>query len=222
MTFGILVFVWLNLQGMVNDQTTGGSNSPQLAAIGVALALLVFASFLVSWGWNGGIARRGLVWGLSAILMIYALGVATEAGAMRLQYTSEMWINGPSLPQVNLLVNTLNQLSDSHAGVKANLDLVVVGVQSPGLEWALRQFPKPLFTSTLEPGTTPSVVITAKTAQPSLTALYRGDAFVLSQQPEWSLISPAEYLAWFIYHTAPQNNLSVIFGPGPTCSPAGR
>jgi len=226
LTFGVLVFVWLNLQGMVNDQTIGASNSPQLAAIGVALALLVFASFLISWGWSGGIAGRGLVWGFCAILLVYAFGVATEAGAMRSQYTSELWINGPSLPQANLLVDTINQLSDTHVGVKADLDLVVVGIQSPGLEWALRQFPKPLFTSTLEPGGMPSIVITAKETQPSLAASYRGDAFVLSQQPDWSLILPTEYLPWFIYHTAPQETQSVILWaradlvPGGTLSPS--
>jgi len=226
LSFGVLVFVWLNLQGIINDQTVSISNSPRLLAVGFALALLIFASFLIAWGWGVGIASRGLVWGLCAVLLIYGLGVATEAGAMRVQYTSEMWINGPSLPQANLLVATINQLSDTHAGVKSDLDVVVVGIQSPGLEWALRQFPKSLFTTTLAPGVMPSIVITAKATQPTLAASYRGDAFDLTQQPDWPLILPTEYLPWFIYHTAPQTTQSVILWaradlfPGGTLLPA--
>jgi hypothetical protein len=195
---------------MVNDQTISVANSPRLAAVGAALGLLVFASFLIAWGWGAGIAGRGLIWGVCVVLLIYGLGVATEAGAMRGKYTSEMWINGPGLPQANLLVDTVNQLSDSHVGVKYDLDLVVVGIQSPGLEWALRQFPKPLFTSSLAPGVMPSIVITTKETQPTLAASYRGDAFDLTQQPDWSVVLPSEYLPWIIYHSAPQATQSVI------------
>jgi hypothetical protein len=226
LTFAVLVFVWLNLQGMVNDQTIGAAFSPRLLPIGFALALLLLASFLIAWGWGASITRRGLVWGLCAVLLIYGLGAATEAGAMRVQYTSELWINGPSLPQANQLVSAINQLSNTRTGVKSNLDLVVVGIQSTGLEWALRQFPKPLFTSALTPGVMPSIVITAKSTQPTLAASYRGDAFDLTLQPNWTLILPTEYLPWFIYHTAPQITQSVILWaradlfPGGTLLPA--
>ena len=106
-----------NMQGMINDQTIGTPASPQAVAIAAALAILVFASFLIGWGWGGAIAGRGVVWGACAILLIYSLGVATEAGAMRVKYSSELWINGPSLPQVSLLVDSINQLSDTHVGV---------------------------------------------------------------------------------------------------------
>jgi hypothetical protein len=161
-------------------------------------------------------------------LGIYSLSVATEAAAMRVQYTSEMWSRGPSLPQADVLIDTINQLSDSHVGVASDLDLVVVGIQSPGLEWALRRFPKPLFTSSLAPGLMPSVVITTKETQPTLAASYRGSAFDLTQTPNWSNLLPSEYLPWIIYHRAPQVTQSVILWaradlfPGGTLLPASQ
>jgi len=209
---------------MVNTQA--GFLSPQLAAIGIALAILLLASFLVSWGWNPKVVGRGLVWGFCSALLIYTLFAATGAGGLRAQYTSELWVNGQILPQVNLVVNTINELSDTHISEKNDLDVVVVGIQAPGLQWALRRFPNLLFTPTLGVGTQPSVVITVKETQPVLAATYRGDGFILAQQPEWSLILPTEYLPWLVYHTAPQQTQSIILWaradlfPGGTLSPA--
>jgi len=224
LTFVVLGFVWLNLEGINN--ILGSDVAPQIAAIGGALALLLFASILIAWGWGSGIAGRGLLWGLLAILLIYTFATATESGAMRSQYSSEMWTSGPRLPQVNLLVNTINELSDTHVGAKDDLDVVVVGIQSPGLQWALRSFPKPVFTTALQAESMPSIVITAKESEPSLAASYRGNGFILYQQPDWFHFQPMDYLPWFLYHTAPQINQSVILWaradlfPGGTLTPS--
>ncbi len=210
LTFVILVFCWFNLQGIANSQLSGGVISSQLIAIGIGMLILVIASLFVSWGWSSSIAGRGLVWGVSSILLIYTLAMMTSAGSLRPEYTSELWTRGNSLPQANLFVNTINELSDAHTGVKNNLDIVVVGIKSPGLEWALRQFPGTIFTSELAVGTMPSIVISPQQTEPSLAASYRGDGFDLLQQPDWSLFLPDEYVPWLIFHKAPQRSQSVI------------
>lgn len=210
LTFVILVFTWLNLEGISNSLATGASPVPEITAIVVASVILVAASLLIAWGWASNIAGRGFMWGLCLFMLIYSFSMTTAAGAMRLQYTSELWTQGNSLPQVNLLVNTINELSVTHTNVQNNLDIVVVGLQSPGLEWALHQFPGTIFTSSLAAGTKPSIVITEQKVEPSLAASYRGDGFELLQQPEWSLLSPDQYLQWIIYHSAPQQVQKVI------------
>ena len=210
LTFVILVFCWFNLQGIANNQLVGGVIATQFTAIGIALLILVIASLFVSWGWSSSIAGRGLVWGVSIFLLIYTFSMTTSAGFMRPYFTSEMWSQGSSLTDSNVLINTINEISETHTGYKNNLDVVVVGIKSPGLEWVLRKFPNTIFTSKLAVGTEPSIVISPQQTEPSLAASYRGDGFEIVTQPQWSSILPNGYIPWLVYHKAPQQSQSVI------------
>jgi hypothetical protein len=210
LTFALLVFCWLNLQGIVANLTYGTIGTTRLIAIGVALCLLLITSVLVSWGWNPGIAGKGLVWGIILFLLIYGITSAFGAGAMRSEATAETWRRGTTLPEADLVVKMINELSDTTRGNRNDLDITIIGIDSPGLEWILRDFPDPVFANALAEGSMPSIVITLEDNEPVLAASYRGNGFVLSQEPNWSETFTYDFLPWLVYHSAPQTSQPAI------------
>lgn len=202
LTVVILLFSSLQLAALTNNSTPVETQQIHALSIAGALVFLALTTFLIIWGWSSSIAVRGLVWGLSCFLLLYTITMMTGAAALRPEPTAELWDRDARVTQGTLLINSLNDLSQWHTGFTDTLDVVVSGIKSPGLRWALRYYPKTQFVDRLAVGLNPSVVITAQD-QPDLAAAYRGQNLVWSQVPEWSLMLPAEYLPWLVYHTAP-------------------
>jgi hypothetical protein len=86
----------------------------------------------------------------------------------------------------------------------------VVGLQSPGLRWALRNYQNLTFVDQLPAQSQPSVVITQEEKQPQLAASYRGEGFLWYQYTDWSLMLNSEYLPWFTQHKATQQKTSLV------------
>jgi hypothetical protein len=221
LTFVVAGFIWLNLEQLANYLAIGSDTASIFALIGAVIVLLFFTSLLISWGWSAQIVKRGLLWGFSLFLIVYSISGVIGVSDLKAQYTSELWTQGASLPQANLLIKTINELSDTHNMAINNLDVVVISIKSPGLEWALRRFPSPLFTDNLAVGSTPSIIITPKENNPVLAATYRGNGFVLTQTPVWSSMYPSQFIEWLAYHTAPQSTQSIILWARADLFPAG-
>jgi hypothetical protein len=168
------------------------------------------AGLLISWGWSREAARKGILWGISAALSLYLVYAATNAANLRPDQSPEFWNQDASIPKANLLIDTLDNLSDLHTTRKDALDITVMGVSSPALRWALRGYSKAIFTDQLETGVQPSIVITEQEKEPALAAAYRGEGFLWYQSTNWSLMLSTEYLPWLVQRQAPLQKSSLV------------
>jgi len=206
----ISTFLWQNLQSLSQGLGDTIYIENHWLVIIIGLFILAIAIMLVGWGWSAQAAGMGSLWGLCALLVVYLIFSISHATHVRPDVNAELWDRDYNVPQAGLLVTSLDRLSDTHAGRIGSLDVTVVGIQSPALRWALRNYRDLTYVDQLPAQSQPSVVITQKEQQPQLAASYRGEGFLWYQYTDWSSMLSSEYLPWFIQHKATQQKTSLV------------
>jgi len=208
--FVLLGYLWLNLEGLVP-----GNVDPQwiwvrgLAFLGAVL-LGVALWLVVGWSWGMRVSRQGLFWGGTVFLALLAFSATWQAAGLGRAPSAQIWGSQPYVAEEDLLLKTLEDVSEWVTGRRDAVDIHVVGIESGALRWALRRFYHAEFVQTLPPLETPSVVITSEVAMPGVSALYRGQDFVWWETPDWSLFLPGEWLSWIIYRKAPLQRQAIV------------
>jgi len=181
--------------------------------IGIRLALSagVFAIgaltvILVSLGWSWVAANCGLVWGISAALLVYTMSVAWGASQLRLNHPQELWYPPPGTGQGYLLQETLEDISSGYTGFPREIQILTT-IQTPGMRWTLRNFNNTRFMPILPLEDLPPVIITKVVDNiPTREASFRGQDFVWSSQAGWTGSYPGDFLSWFTFREAPLEN----------------
>ncbi len=124
----------------------------------------------------------------------------------------QVWIFGRinrfCLPN-SFLLQTVDQITRHAPAEGTGYDLVVTGIRSPALEWALRDFSKVKFTSQYPTGSTPSFIISGDQPDLSFGVPYRGQEFILSRNVGWSELSPQEWLRWVGFRVVPDEVIHI-------------
>jgi len=204
------VFIWMNLAAMVASIGNASTTTLYTGFILGAVLLTFLTSILIGWGWSSRVVRFGLVWGITAVIILYMGSAATAVGGYRETFTSNLWLRDASIPRPDILLNTVADFSRWKSGVINNVDVQVVGVPSPALQWLLRDYPAASFSDQLSTNQQPALVITAKAQEPSLAAAYRGEELTWYQAPDWSLMLPGDYLRWIVFQTSMSSKTSIV------------
>jgi hypothetical protein len=207
----VIGFAWLNFTGfLIAVQTDPESQQVRGLAITGAIVLILLASVLVGWGWSSRVATQGLLRGATVALCIYLVAGATWSAGWHSPMTAEVWDTYPQPVAQSYLTETIGDLSRWSSGRPDGAEIVVLGVHSPALQWALRGFPLAKFTDVLAAGSQPPMVITPQQEQPTLAATYRGQEFTWGVEPNWAGMSITDRISWIAYHTSPKNNQMII------------
>lgn len=175
-----------------------------------ALLLGVLAVFLVMAGWSVKAARMGVVGALCVVLGLQLISNTWGISVLRQNSVQDLWSIPPSTGQVDLLMNTLSDISVWHTGLRDQLK-VVVTVDSPALKWALRNDPYASFETFLASTESPPAVITLKGAEePRLLQQYRGEDFVWRLYPGWDGVFPPNFINWLAFRKAPLGQDQII------------
>lgn len=202
----LLAALFWNTLIATTNQLIPQSNLPwQLIQAGILASMLLLGALttaLVALGWSWQISRDGLVWGLTAALLIYSTSALWGAAQLRANEPHELWGQPPGAGQVQLVMQTLHDLSNWHTGLENKIELVST-VDTPSIRWALRDFTAAHFTSEIPTGEMPAVIITRQSAgTPALTAAYRGQDFVWWVHPAWSGPLPDDFIGWLTFRKA--------------------
>jgi len=194
----------VNLFGR-STQITGAS---YVVLLGAFLIIILCISF-VAFGWSARTAWLGTTWAFVFFLGAYTLGVAWGATGLRSQNGLEFWKPDSPPVQANLLLSTINDLSEFSLGHTQAQPVTVMGIASPALEWALRDHTVEVV-PTPDPQIAPPIVITPLMSDPGLPAAYRGQDFTWRQTPQWELITPPDWIRWLVYRQLPRENETLI------------
>jgi hypothetical protein len=210
LSFLILVFIWLNFLGLT--QFSGLPDQAQARAwlMFGSFFLLVMSLLLVAVGWSTRIARFGAVWGLVAALGVYSLAAMMGAAGLRnMPDAVDMWRPGGTLPESDLLLSTVQNMSDwSDRNINAQ-PITIAGITSPALEWLLRERSVSMQDSA-SPTEAAPMVLAVNRDDPVLAARYRGQSFVWRRTPLWEQTGFANWLDWVSFHQVPQQSETVI------------
>lgn len=187
-------------------------------AIG-ALLLGMASVLFVRWGSSKVTAKVGIIWGLTALLAIWSISSLFSAAGLAGNTESQLWQQRPAVYEGDLLIESISDISEWNTGLKNKLDLAVINISSPALEWALRDYETVNFYEVLPVGTSPSMVITREQASPELAEYYSGQDFVWEAQPNWAVMLPRDWFKWAVYKSAPVESDLLVFWVRTDCFP---
>jgi hypothetical protein len=182
---------------------------PRYVILFGALLILVVSVVLVALGWSPRTARLGATWSFSLFLGVYALAAAWGTSGMRLPNSVELWSADQPPIHVDLLVASVQQASLLSTGHITTQPVTVWSIQSPALEWALRDRKVKIVTA-LDPLNPPPLLITPLMNDPGLPSAYRGQDFTWRQPPVWEAIQPPDWFGWLVYRQLPRQTETII------------
>jgi hypothetical protein len=111
--------------------------------------------------------------------------------------------------QADLLEATINELSEWGLGNDDAAPVVISGMESPSLEWTLRNH-NVLTTKSLDVTSSPYFVITSFQTDPALVSAYRGQDFTWQQTPTWNDTLLQDWVRWIALREMPQTSETII------------
>jgi hypothetical protein len=218
----LLVYIWFDVAKIALDPQSHlgattvnllGRNTQITAAsyvvlLGAFLIIILCISF-VAFGWSARTAWLGTTWAFVFFLGTITLGASWGATGLRSQNGLEFWKPDSPPVQADLLLSTVNDLSEFSLGHTQAQPLTIMGIASPALEWALRDHTVEVVPIP-DPQIAPPIVITPLMSDPGLPAAYRGQDFTWRQTPEWDLITPPDWIRWLVYRQLLRENETLI------------
>jgi len=207
--FLLLVFIWLNFLGWVQTPASLPQAGLRVWLLAGSFFLLVVSVLLVAAGWSLRLAQLGTLWGLVAALGLFSLRAAIGAAGLRPEGSAEMWEAGPSLPQADLILATVEQISDWSNRTARSQPVALVGLEAPSLQWLLRERPLESVRA-LPPFPSWPILITPAQEGATLSATYRGQSLVWRQAAQWEQASFADWMRWMALRQMPSQTETVL------------
>jgi hypothetical protein len=199
--FVLFAFAYLQLSSFTSlmvGVTSGSNLITHLGASISALALVVAAGVLISFGWS-----RDIAWSsLRTAGFITLLGLSISA-SWNLNFgkssagARELWNPHGTTKVVGILEETLKRLSEAETGRDDSMLVEVYGDITPTIAWVLRDFPK-------AGAVPPDVFLIPETqARPVLPVEYRGQVLTLGESWGWSEALPPDLIRWWVRREVP-------------------
>jgi len=205
----IWLFAWLDFTGLVWLPVNSREYVMRFWLLISALILLVLSLLLVAAGWSIRTARLGGVWGLTLVLGVLGLGGTLGSAGLRGLAHPEFWWPSSTPMQADLLQATVREISEFGVGNEFSAPVVIMGINSPALEWALREHSVSVAES-LDISSAPYFIVTPPQTDPVLVSAYRGQDFTWRQNPLWSATLPNEWIRWITLREMPQTGETII------------
>ncbi len=214
----LLAYIWFDIAAIgldpfnqfVTDLPIIGSiQNPRYAILYGALAILIACIAFVAFGWSGRTAWLGSTWAFVIFLTAYSLGAAWSGSGMRNPNGVELWIPEQKPAQADLLIASVKDISGFSLGHDRSQTVTVMGIDSPALEWLLRDHSVEVV-STLDPQVAPPIVITPPMDDLSLPSAYRGQDFNWRQRVQWDTMPAPEWWRWLVNRQLPRENETII------------
>ncbi len=214
----LLTYIWFNVssialtpygQAPINIPMIGVIENPRSIVLFGSLAIVIACIFLVAAGWSARTAWLGSIWSFTIFLVLYGIGSAWGASGLRTPDGIELWNPDPRPLQADLLLASVEDISEFSTGDERSQPVTIMGIDSPALEWLLRGHNAEVVTA-LDPLVAPPIVITPLMDDLGLPSAYRGQDFTWRQGASWGSLLPSDRLNWFVFHKAPLENETII------------
>ncbi|MCI0554356.1 MAG: hypothetical protein L0287_25700 [Anaerolineae bacterium] len=214
----LLIYIWFNISNIaVNPYTQipavmpffGEVQNPRYMILYGASAILIVCIMMVGFGWSPRTARLGTAWSFTIFFSVYSLAAAWGASGLRNPTGVELWTPDPKPLQADLLLASVNDISEFSLGHVNSQPVTIMGIDSPALEWVLRNHAVEVV-SALDPQVAPPLVITPPMDDLSLPSAYRGQDFTWRQTLLWDQIRNPDWWSWLVYRQLPRENEMIV------------
>jgi len=214
----LLTYIWFDIAAIGLDPFNqyavavpllGGTQNPRYIILYGAFAILVACIAFVGFGWSARTAWLGSAWAFIIFFAVYTLGAAWGGSGMRYANGVELWSPDLKPVQAKLLISSVDDISDLSVGHELSQPVTIMGLNSPALEWLLRNHEVKVV-DTLDPQSAPPLVITLPMNDLKLASAYRGEAFTWRQTVQYNSMKPQEWWRWLVNRQLPRQDEQVI------------
>ena len=194
---------WLTFIGMIFQISDQRSALLHWGLIVASFALVFVAMTIVASEWSWLAAKKGAFVGFAAVLMVYTLSAMSQGAYLHSGDPRSLWINGPGSGQMDILLDTISDISVAETGRWDSIEGAVYNPNNSML-WALRELGDFQYFEVFDPGNLAPVIITRDVEQLMIpTDLYRGQDFVLLTRPGWAGVLPDDWVRWIAFRDGP-------------------
>jgi hypothetical protein len=184
------------------------SGAPYVILLGAILIIILCVSF-VAFGWSVRTAWLGTTWAFVLFLGVYSLAAAWGSSGVRSPNGLELWTLDPPPTQADLLLASVDDISEFSLGHPQAQPVTIMGIDSPALEWILQDRAVDVVDE-LNPQVAPPIMITPIMNDPGLPSAYRGQDFTWRQRPLWEDITTPDWIRWLVFRQLPRDNETII------------
>jgi hypothetical protein len=184
------------------------SGAPYVILLGAILIIILCVSF-VAFGWSVRTAWLGTTWAFVLFLGVYSVAAAWGSSGVRSPNGLELWTPDPPPTQADLLLASVDDVSEFSLGHPQSQPVTIMGIDSPALEWILQDRAVEVVDE-LNPQVAPPIVITPIMNDLGLPSAYRGQDFTWRQQPLWEDITTPDWIRWLVFRQLPRDNETII------------
>ncbi len=209
LTVFIWTFAWLDFSSLTTLPVGSREYLMRVWLLVGTFFLLTMSLLLVAAGWSIRVARIGGLWGL--VLALGALGVGGAFGVAGLRGGGfpELWWLPEQPLHARLLESTVSDVSEWGIGDDHAATVSIVGIDSPALEWVLRERQVSVVQS-LDSSSAPAIVISPLQDDPVLSSAYRGQDFAWRQTPLWNVSLLSDWARWLALRQMPTSGETLI------------
>jgi hypothetical protein len=214
----LLAYIWFDIAALGLDPFNqfvtaipliGSIQNPRYVILYGAIAILILCILFVAFGWSTRTAWLASTWAFVIFLTVYSLGAAWGGSGTRNSRGVELWNPDSKPAQADLLSASVGEISEFSLGHTQSQPVTVMGIDSPALEWLLRDHSVKLV-STLDPQNAPPVVITPIMDDLGLPSAYRGQDFIWRQHVQWDGMPMPEWWRWLVNRQLPREDETII------------
>jgi hypothetical protein len=216
----LLTYIWFDIAAIGLDPFSqfataipvlGSVQNPRFAILYGAIAIVIACIAFVAFGWSSRTAWLGSTWAFTIFFAVYTLGAAWGGSGMRYPTGVELWNTDRKPAQADLLLASVEEVSNYSLGHNDSQPVTIMGVDSPALEWLLRDHDFKLV-SALDPQSAPPMIITLPMNDKdlSLPSAYRGEDFIWRQRIQYESMKRPEWWRWLVNRKLPREDETVI------------
>jgi hypothetical protein len=206
----LLALNWLTVTGMVFQIGNQRALLLQLGLLAASLALVLLALTITASEWGWPTAKKGLTLGAAGMLLMYTISATAQGAYLKAGDPRSLWSDGSGPGQMNLLLETVGEISISQTGRRDSIQGYVIHGNDT-LRWALKGLKGIEFFDAYHPDNLPPILITPEEDQDLVPQnSYRGQDFVMRTRPGWPELIPDDWISWIAFRKGPLVNEKVI------------
>jgi hypothetical protein len=214
----LLAYIWFDIAALGLDPFNqfvtavpliGSIQNPRYVILYGAIAILILCILFVAFGWSSRTAWLASTWAFVLFFTVYSLGAAWGGSGTRTRNGVELWNPDSKPAQADLLAASVGDISEFSLGHSQSQPVTIMGIDSPALEWLLRDHSVKLV-FTLDPQNAPPVVITPIMDDLGLPSAYRGQDFIWRQHVQWEGMPMPEWWRWLVNRQLPREDETII------------
>jgi hypothetical protein len=199
-------FLWFNFGKL----TYGGDQNQLILAVGGGIGILLVSAILIILGWSRTVALKGYIWGILVIIFLYTFSTGWRVSGIGTGFQSEMIGSAQTVPQLDLIKKSINEISNWNADTSTGIGVTVVGLDSKVLKWGLKDFTKINYQLATEKDLQPEVILTETDQTFEFQDQYRGQDFIYEQFINWQNFTVMDWISWIIHRKVSYSNSSVV------------